>query len=150
MKLMINGAITLGTMDGANIEIHDAVGKDNIIIFGMTTPEVNQLKANGYNPGNYYMNNPTLKSAVDYLNTHTFDGKSFPEIGETIKHHDPYMCLADFADYYLAERHAEELYTQPDKFLKMSLANIANAGIFAADRSIADYARDIWHTAPVK
>ena len=150
MKLMINGAITLGTMDGANIEIHDAVGKDNIIIFGMTTPEVNQLKANGYNPGNYYMNNPTLKAAVDYLNTHTFDGKSFPEIGETIKHHDPYMCLADFADYYLAERHAEELYTQPDKFLKMSLANIANAGIFAADRSIADYARDIWHTAPVK
>ena len=150
MKLMINGAITLGTMDGANIEIHDAVGKDNIIIFGMTTPEVEQLKANGYNPGSYYMNNPTLKAAIDYLNTHTFDGKNFPEIGETIKHHDPYMCLADFADYYLAERRAEELYTQPEVFLKMSAMNISGAGIFAADRSIADYARDIWHTKPVE
>ncbi len=150
MKLMINGAITLGTMDGANIEIYDAVGKDNIIIFGMDASEAQQLKASGYNPGNYYMNNPALRETIDYLNTHTFDGKSFPEIGETIKHHDPYMCLADFADYCLAEKRAEELYTQPEKFLKMSLANIANAGIFAADRAIADYAKDIWHTVPVK
>lgn len=146
MKLMINGAVTLGTMDGANIEIHDSVGSDNIIIFGMRTDEVNELKKSGYNPTNYYLNNPTLRKTVDYINTHLIAGKSFPEIGETIKHHDPYMVLADFADYSLAQKKAEEIFLDKPRLHKMSLNNIAGAGIFAADRSINDYARDIWHT----
>lgn len=146
MKLMINGAVTLGTMDGANIEIHDSVGNDNIIIFGMRTDEVNELKKSGYNPTSYYLNNPTLRKTVDYINTHLIAGKSFPEIGETIKHHDPYMVLADFADYSLAQKKAEEIFLDKPRLHKMSLNNIAGAGIFAADRSINDYARDIWHT----
>ena len=146
MKLMINGAVTLGTMDGANIEIHDAVGEDNIIIFGMKTPEVNELKKNGYVPMNYYHNNPVLRKTIDFINNNLIDGKSFPEIGETIKHHDPYMVLADFADYALAQKKAEELFLDKDKLNRMSLMNIAGAGIFAADRSINDYAREIWHT----
>ena len=146
MKLMINGAVTLGTMDGANIEIHDAVGKDNIIIFGMTTPEVNALKQSGYTPFSYYQNNYELRETIDFINSHAIDGKNFPEIGETIKHHDPYMVLADFADYRLAQKKAEELFLDKTTFNRMSLNNIAGAGIFAADRSINDYARDIWHT----
>lgn len=146
MKLMINGAITLGTMDGANIEIHDSVGDDNIIIFGMKTPEVNELKKSGYFPSNFYQNNPTIRKTLDFINSHTISGKNFPEIGETIKHHDPYMVLADFADYALAQKKAEEIYLDKDRLNRMSLYNIAGAGIFAADRSINDYARDIWHT----
>ena len=150
MKLMINGAVTLGTMDGANIEIYEHVGADNIIIFGMSTPEVNALKAQGYDPMHYYRNSPELKTTIDYLNSHTFDGKNFPEIGETIKHHDPYMVLADFADYRLAQAKAEALYLDRPTFNRMSLMNIAGAGFFAADRAINEYAENIWHTKPVK
>ncbi len=150
MKLMINGAVTLGTMDGANIEIFESVGKDNIVIFGMSTPEVNQIKKSGYFPANYYQNNVELKATIDFINSHTFNSKTFPEIGETIKHHDPYMVLADFADYRLAQKKCEELFCNKNLFNKMSLHNIAGAGIFAADRSINDYARDIWHANPTK
>ncbi|MBR0537969.1 MAG: glycogen/starch/alpha-glucan phosphorylase, partial [Clostridia bacterium] len=150
MKLMINGAVTLGTMDGANIEIYEHVGADNIIIFGMSTPEVNALKAQGYDPMHYYRNSPELKTTIDYLNSHTFDGKNFPEIGETIKHHDPYMVLADFADYRLAQAKAEALYLDRPTFNRMSLMNIAGAGFFAADRAVNEYAENIWHTKPVK
>lgn len=150
MKLMINGAVTLGTMDGANIEIYENVGPDNIIIFGMSTPEVNELQRNGYDPMHYYRNCPELKSTIDWLNSHTLVGKSFPEIGETIKFHDPYMVLADFADYRLAQAKAEDLFTQKDVFSRMSLMNTAGAGFFAADRSINDYAEKIWHTKGIK
>ena len=150
MKLMINGAVTLGTMDGANIEIYENVGEENIIIFGMTTPEVNQLKYSGYDPMSFYRNCPELNATIDYLNSHQFDGKSFPEIGETIKYHDPYMVLADFADYRLAQAKAEQLFTQKDVFNRMSLMNIAGAGFFAADRSIEEYAAKIWHAKGIK
>ncbi len=149
MKLMINGAVTLGTMDGANIEIFQNVGSDNIIIFGMTADEVANLKKSGYNPGNYYQNNAVLKQTIDYLNSNRWDGKSFPEIGETIKHHDPYMCLADFADYIMAKKKASELFTDREAFAKMSLMNVAGAGFFAADRAINEYAENIWHTKSV-
>ena len=149
MKLMINGAVTLGTMDGANIEIFQNVGSDNIIIFGMTADEVANLKKSGYNPGNYYQNNAVLKQTIDYLNSNRWDGKSFPEIGETIKHHDPYMCLADFADYIMAKKKTSELFTDREAFAKMSLMNVAGAGFFAADRAINEYAENIWHTKSV-
>ncbi|MCH5197487.1 MAG: glycogen/starch/alpha-glucan phosphorylase [Oscillospiraceae bacterium] len=150
MKLMINGAVTLGTMDGANIEIYENVGADNIIIFGMSTPEVNELKYSGYTPMNYYRNSPELRETIDYLNAHTFAGQNFPEIGETIKFHDPYMVLADFADYRLAQAKAEELFAQKDVFARMSLMNIAGAGFFAADRAISEYADKIWRTKGIK
>ena len=148
MKLMINGAITLGTMDGANVEIHEAVGNDNIMIFGMSTPDVNNLKRDGYSPMNYYQNSPELKKVIDFINA-GINGKTFPEIGATITHHDPYMVLADFADYKRAQADAEKLFTDKDKWNKMMLMNIAGAGRFAADRAVNEYARDIWHTKPV-
>lgn len=149
MKLMINGAVTLGTMDGANVEIHDAVGDDNIIIFGMSTPEVNELKRIGYNPMNYYQNNADIRKVVDFING-GIDGKVFPEIGGTITHHDPYMVLADFADYKAAQQKAEKLFAQKDVWNRMSLMNIAGSGRFACDRAVNEYARDIWHTKPLR
>ena len=148
MKLMINGAVTLGTLDGANVEIHEAVGDDNIVLFGMRTPEVNEVKRNGYTPMNYYINNPELKKVIDFIQQ-GINGKQFPEIGNTIIHHDPYMVLADFADYRNAQKKIDEIYRDKDRFNRMSLMNIAGAGRFAADRAINEYARDIWHADKV-
>ena len=149
MKLMMNGAVTLGTMDGANVEIYEAVGADNIIIFGMNTKEVNELRRSGYVPMNYYNNNAEIHQAVEFINK-GIGGKSFGEISGTIVHHDPYMALADFADYRSKNKLAIELHNDSDRWNRMSLMNIAGAGIFAADRSINDYARDIWHVDPLK
>ena len=146
MKLMINGAVTLGTMDGANVEIFDAVGDENIFIFGMSTPEVEEMKRRGYNPQNYYNNNAELHNTIDFINRNGIAGKQFPEIGGTILHHDPYMVLADFADYRRAQHQAVEMFADRTAWNKMSLMNISGAGRFAADRAINDYARDIWHT----
>ena len=146
MKLMINGAVTLGTMDGANVEIFDAVGDDNIFIFGMSTPEVEEMKRRGYNPQNYYNNNAELHNTIDFINRCGIAGKQFPEIGGTILNHDPYMVLADFADYRRAQHLAVETFGDREKWNRMSLMNISGAGRFAADRAINDYARDIWHT----
>ena len=148
MKLMINGAITLGTMDGANVEIYDAVGKENILIFGMSTPEVNELKKSGYVPQNYYNNNAEIHNIIDYINK-GIGGKMFGEISGTIVNHDPYMVLADFADYRNIQKMAEEIWHDTARWDTMSLMNIAGAGVFAADRSINDYARDIWHVEKI-
>ncbi len=148
MKLMINGAITLGTMDGANVEIYDAVGSDNILIFGMSTPEVNELRKSGYVPQNYYNNNAEIHNIIDYINK-GISGKMFGEISGTIVNHDPYMVLADFADYRNIQKMAEEIWHDTARWDTMSLMNIAGAGVFAADRSINDYARDIWHVEKI-
>lgn len=149
MKLMLNGAITLGTMDGANIEIFDAVGEDNIFIFGMKTPEVEQLKRRGYNPQNYYNNNAELHNTIDFINRVGIAGKQFPEIGGTLLNNDPYMVLADFADYRRAQQEAVRTYADRTDWNRKSLMNISGAGCFAADRAINEYARDIWHTKSV-
>ena len=149
MKLMLNGAITLGTMDGANIEIFEAVGNDNIVIFGMNTQEVNALRPS-YQPIHYYNNNETLRRVLDYMNTHSIAGKNFSELASTIMHHDPYMVLADFADYNSKRSLAEQLYTDTQKWNRMSLMNIAGAGVFAADRAINEYAANIWGTTSAK
>ena len=142
MKLMINGAITLGTMDGANVEIHEAVGDENIIIFGMNVDEVNASKA-GYQPMNIYNSNGVIKAAIDRMQ-YGINGEVFNEIADTLKNTDTYMALADFDSYKNAQRYASECYKDQRKWNKMSLMNIANAGIFSADRSVEDYARDIW------
>ena len=149
MKFMMNGAITLGTEDGANVEIHSAVGDDNIIIFGMHTPEVLKLQKSGYNPMDYYNNNATLRQALDFIGN-GIDGKRFDNIYNTLKNVDRYMALGDYADYCAAQKKASELYSDPITWNRMSLMNIANSGIFAADRSIADYANNIWNIKPVE
>ena len=148
MKLMMNGAITLGTEDGANVEIHKAVGDDNIIIFGMETPEVNRLKKIGYHPYDYYNNNPLIREVLDFLGTGL--GNDFKNVTEHIKNNDTYMALADFADYTRAQDTVSTLYNNKDLWNRMSLMNIASSGIFASDRSIEDYANNIWNAKPLK
>ncbi len=149
MKFMMNGAVTLGTEDGANVEIHSAVGDDNIIIFGMQTPEVLKIQKTGYSPLSYYNNNADLRNALDFIGR-GIDGKQFDNIYNTLKNVDHYMALADYADYCEAQKRAMQLYNSPDVWNKMSLVNIAKSGIFAADRSIDDYAKNIWHLEKVK
>lgn len=149
MKLMLNGAVTLGTMDGANVEIYEAVGEENICIFGMKTPEVDQLKASGYYPQNYINNNETLKNAIEFIRNGV-NGKRFDEIVSSLTNSDPYMALADFADYQKAQQAISKAYADKEAFARMSLMNISGAGIFSADRSIMDYANYIWNTKPVQ
>ena len=149
MKFMLNGAITLGTLDGANAEIADAAGKDNEIIFGMLTPEVNALKGMGYHPQAFISDDNVAMAVLDMLEK-GWNGENFSEITNNLRNSDPYMVLADFKDYRRAQHTVQELYKQKQTWNRMSLMNISNAGIFSADRSIMDYARDIWGATPVK
>ena len=149
MKFMLNGAITLGTLDGANVEIADAAGKDNEIIFGMLTPEVNALKGMGYHPQAFISDDNVAMAVLDMLEK-GWNGENFSEVTNNLRNSDPYMVLADFKDYRRAQHTVQELYKQKRTWNRMSLMNISNAGIFSADRSIMDYARDIWGATPVK
>ena len=149
MKFMLNGAITLGTLDGANVEIADAAGKDNEIIFGMLTPEVNALKGMGYHPNAFISGDNTAMAVLDFLEK-GWNGENFSEVTSNLRNSDPYMVMADFKDYRRAQHDLQELYRDKQKWNHMSLKNISNAGIFSADRSIMDYARDIWGATPVK
>ena len=149
MKFMLNGAITLGTLDGANVEIADAAGHENEIIFGMLTPEVNALKGMGYHPNAFISGDNTAMAVLDFLEK-GWNGENFSEVTSNLRNSDPYMVMADFKDYRRAQHDLQQLYRDKQKWNHMSLKNIANAGIFSADRSIMDYARDIWGAAPVK
>ena len=149
MKFMLNGAITLGTLDGANVEIADAAGHENEIIFGMLTPEVNALKGMGYHPNAFINGDNTAMAVLDFLEK-GWNGENFSEVTSNLRNSDPYMVMADFKDYRRAQHDLQELYRDKQKWNHMSLKNIANAGIFSADRSIMDYARDIWGATPVK
>ena len=149
MKFMLNGAITLGTLDGANVEIADAAGKDNEIIFGMLPPEVNALKGMGYHPQAFISDDNVAMAVLDMLEK-GWNGENFSEVTNNLRNSDPYMVLADFKDYRRAQHTVQELYKQKQTWNRMSLMNISNAGIFSADRSIMDYSRDIWGATPVK
>ncbi|MCQ2446758.1 MAG: glycogen/starch/alpha-glucan phosphorylase, partial [Clostridia bacterium] len=154
MKLMINGALTVGTLDGANIEIMERAGHENIFIFGLTTDEVNALWRQGYSPANYYAASPALKKAIDMLNS-GIAGEHFADIAGSLIYGgngvaDPYMCCADFELYRACQAEVSETWKDPEKWARMSLHNIAGAGFFAADRAVKEYAARIWHTTPVK
>ena len=148
MKLMINGAMTIGTLDGANVEMLGAVGEENMYIFGLTSSEVDDLWLRGYNSAEFYANNEKLRKIINALNI-GFAGESFADIasylltGQGVA--DPYMCLADFESYRTTHARAINDYQDKDKWNRMSLLNIAACGYFAADRSIKDYAENIWN-----
>jgi starch phosphorylase len=144
MKFMLNGALTLGTYDGANVEIHELVGDDNMFLFGMSTPEANIMAANGYTPEGYYEHNQVIKAAVDRI-YNGINGTKFDEIGDSLKTIDRYMCLADFDSYRAAQNKVSETYRDTKLWNKMSLVNIAEAGFFSADRSVTEYAMNIWN-----
>ena len=149
MKLMINGAVTIGTLDGANVEIHEQVGDDNMFLFGMHADEVEALWQKGYHPKEYLDQNPALKRVVDMLTSGAL-GVKFHDIVRSLLTNDfgvadAYMILADFADYVRAQETAANAYRSKEDFARMSLVNIAKAGIFSSDRAVKEYADDIWH-----
>lgn len=154
MKFMINGALTIGTLDGANVEMAQAVGDENIFIFGYKSNEVDEIWRNGYSSSRYYNENPKLRRIIEALII-GFNGQSFADIanylltGSPVA--DPYMCMADFAAYSVTQQKISKLYSKNKmQWNKMSLNNIAAAGIFAADRAIAEYASNIWNLKSLK
>lgn len=154
MKFMMNGAVTLGTVDGANVEIAERVGDDNIFTFGMLTEEVDRAWIEGVNSSNVYSRNDRVRRVVDRLKV-GFNGESFADIAAYLTIGvsgvpDPYMCLLDYEDYMRAYHRMDETYADRYKFGSMALMNIARSGIFAADRSIEEYAKRIWKLKPVK
>ncbi|MEF9853391.1 MAG: glycogen/starch/alpha-glucan phosphorylase [Hydrogenoanaerobacterium sp.] len=142
MKLMLNGALTIGTYDGANVEIAQHVGEENMFIFGMRTNEVNAAKAS-YDPRAIYRSDPVIKAAIDQLNTGIGKTK-FPDIYTSLVNSDPYMVLKDYASYAAAQELAMQTYENESKWQQMSLKNIAESGYFCADRAINEYAKKIW------
>ncbi|MBQ7053868.1 MAG: glycogen/starch/alpha-glucan phosphorylase, partial [Oscillospiraceae bacterium] len=149
MKFMLNGALTIGTLDGANVEICEAVGEENIYIFGMKAHEVAALASSGaYSPIDYYHNDPKLRRVLDHIRDGIGVGvlrNSYPDIVNSLLFHDQYMLLADFASYCEAHDKIYREYGERELFGRKSLINIANAGRFAADRSITEYADNIWN-----
>lgn len=152
MKLSLNGALTIGTLDGANIEIAEEVGDDNIFIFGLTVDEVQALKVKGYNPYDYYYANAELKAVIDWLDTDYFTpGK--PGALSNIKHSlldggDPYLCLADYESYAKAHEDLDKAYRDQSNWARMAILNTAHMGKFTSDRSIRDYVNNIWQLTP--
>lgn len=153
MKFMINGALTVGTLDGANVEMSEAVGRDNIFIFGMTANEVENLWQQGYNATSYYNINVQLQKVIEALKA-GFNGTSFENLANYLLTAspvaDPYMCMADFGSYKEIQNRISEVYADKMKWAEMSLINIANSGRFSADRSIKEYADNIWNLKPAR
>ena len=154
MKFMMNGAITCGTLDGANVEIGELVGDDNIVIFGMNAKEVTDLYANGtYSPMEIYQNDPRVRLVIDQLTNGFFDRvdrNEFAEIRDNLLYRDNYFVLKDFDSYIKAQEAINELYKDQKKWLHMSIVNVAKSGFFTTDRTMRQYNKDIWHTEPVK
>jgi starch phosphorylase len=154
MKFGLNGALTIGTLDGANIEMLEQVGADNIFIFGNTTPQVQDIRAHGYQPRLYYEGDAELKLALDQIRDGFFspdDRGRFQAIFDTLVNYgDHYLLLADYARYVKAQESADELYRSPDEWNRKALLNVSGMGVFSSDRTIGDYARDIWHVEPLR
>lgn len=154
MKFMLNGAVTIGTLDGANVEIYEKVGKDNIFLFGLKTEEVNSLLRHGYNPMQFYQNNTWINRVVSAIQNgigrpgHEI---AFPDLANALLYNsagnvaDPYLVLADFEDYCRAQREADRVFRDKDAWNQKAIVNVSQAGIFAADRSVLDYDERIWH-----
>jgi starch phosphorylase len=154
MKLALNGALTIGTLDGANVEICEEVGEENIFIFGLTVDEVEALKVNGYNPYDYYNSNWELKSVIDWLRSDFFtpgEKDAFaPLCSSLLEGGDPYLCLADYADYIRAQEEVDKAFSDKQRWAKMAIINTAKMGKFSSDRTIGQYAEQIWNLKPVK
>jgi starch phosphorylase len=153
MKFAMNGAITIGTLDGANIEIREEVGADNFFLFGLTAEEVEQKKAAGYDPRAFYDANANLREILDALAGGEFshgDRTLFEPLIQSLLTRDEYMLLADYQSYIDCQDRVGEAYRDHDRWNRMSMLNVARIGKFSSDRSIRDYCSDIWKTWPVK
>jgi starch phosphorylase len=153
MKFALNGALTIGTMDGANIEIREEVGEENIFIFGLLADEVVKLKENGYNPLEYYEGNKELKKIIDMISSNYFNASEpgiFQPIIEKLLNDDYYCLFADYQSYIDAQDKVSELYMNTNEWTKKTVLNVARVAKFSSDRSIKEYAEKIWKVEPVK
>jgi starch phosphorylase len=153
MKLALNGALTIGTLDGANIEIRNEVGAENIFIFGLTAAEVAKVKAEGYNPWERYNANAELREALDMIGSGFFSpgepGRFRPILDSLLQHGDHYLLLADYASYVACQKEVEAAYLDQERWIKKAILNVANMGKFSSDRTIMQYAEQIWEARPV-
>jgi starch phosphorylase len=153
MKMSLNGALTIGTLDGANVEIMEEVGRDNIFIFGLTTEEVVRLRQSGYNPGAYYQKDPELRKTLDMIGGGFFSPQEprlfEPIIKSLLEQGDYYMLLADYRAYLLAQEAVGRLYENPDEWARRSILNTAHMGKFSSDRAVLEYAERIWNVEPL-
>jgi starch phosphorylase len=153
MKLSLNGALTIGTLDGANVEIREEVGPENIFIFGMTVEEVNELWKKGYNPHDFLQNHDELRAVVDWVGSNYFTADEPPGVFNMLRdnlvYHDPFLCLPDFRSYSNAQERVGEAFKDKARWAEMAILNTARMGKFSSDRTIAEYAREIWKLNPV-
>jgi starch phosphorylase len=152
MKFSMNGALTIGTLDGANVEIREEVGAENFFLFGLTAEEVSSLQKNGYQPMEYYRSNPELQGVMDLISSGHFshgDPELFKPLVDSLLFHDTFMLFADFGAYVDAQKQVDEAYRDQERWTRMSILNVARMGKFSSDRAIREYCRDIWKVKPV-
>jgi starch phosphorylase len=152
MKFSLNGALTIGTLDGANVEIREAVGADNFFLFGLRTEEVFALKMKDYNPWDYYHANPQLREVIDLIASGYFchgDANLFRPLLDSLLSDDPFILLADYQSYMDCQDQVSQVYRDQDRWTRLSILNTARMGKFSSDRSIREYAEKIWHVQPV-
>ena len=153
MKFAMNGALTIGTLDGANIEIREAVGEHNFFLFGLTVDQVRKLRQDGYCPSDYYRENAELRGVVDALNSGVFsagDGNLFRPITDALLYHDTYNLFADYQAYVDAQARVSDAYGRQDDWTRMSIMNVARMAYFSSDRTIREYCEDVWDTKPLQ
>jgi len=153
MKFAMNGALTIGTLDGANVEIREAVGPENFFLFGLTVPQVRELKKVGYNPWDWYRGNPDLKAVVDAIAGGTFSPEEprlfQPVVDSLLNGGDTYLVLADFAAYVEAQERVSRTWLDYERWTRMAILNVARSGRFSSDRTIREYAEGIWKVGPI-
>ena len=155
MKFALNGALTIGTLDGANVEMLEEVGKDNIFIFGLTVEQVQELLAKGYRPKDFYESNDDLRRVLDLIQSGFFSPERpdlFKHIVDKLLSNDSYLLLADFADYVKTQKEVEKLYLDKKAWAEKAILNVARMGKFSSDRTINQYAKEIWNAkaCPIK
>ncbi len=153
MKMSMNGALTIGTLDGANIEIREEVGAENFFLFGLTADQVVKRKSEGYHPADYYHNDTELKAAIDLINSGLFshgDTGLFRPLTDHLLQHDTYLLMADYRAYVDCQQEVDHAYRDPAHWTRMSILNVARMGKFSSDRAIREYAEHIWHLEPLR
>ena len=153
MKLSMNGALTIGTLDGANIEIREEVGAENFFLFGLTADQVVKRKAEGYHPADYYHGDTELKAAIDLIDSGLFshgDTELFRPLTGHLLHHDEFLLMADYRAYVDCQHEVDHAYRDPAHWTRMSILNVARMGKFSSDRAVREYAEHIWHLEPLR
>jgi starch phosphorylase len=153
MKFSMNGALTIGTLDGANVEIREEVGAENFFLFGLNVEEVDRLKAKGYRPSDYYNANPELQEAIELILSGFFshgDVQLFKPLIDSLMYQDQYLLFADYQSYIECQGQVNQAYLDRDRWTKMSILNVARMGKFSSDRAIQEYSQEIWQVEPVE